>query len=198
MKFEQYIEERVNSEVKGRIYKLLFYLMIFVCIVLAFMNIYISQNERVILVPLNIPGTVTIRGSSADPEYIKSLVFYVNSLLLSYDHQNADRKFELAITLFSEETKDKYRKFLVSELENIRLGQLVSYTEPLDILVDSNKSLVVFSVKRRLWSKGLEVEKGDPPKWYYLKYKIDQGAFKIVDFSICQSVRCEQELGIRR
>lgn len=198
MKFEQYIESRVNSEVKGRIYKILFYFTFLICVLLLFLNIYISQNEKVVLVPLNIPGTVTIRGSNTDPEYIKSLIFYVNSLLLSYDYQNADRKFELAINLFSEEAREKYKKFLVNELENIKLGQIVSYTEPLDIYVDNGKSLAVFSVKRRLWSKGLEVEKGDPPKWFYLKYKIDRGAFKIIEFSICQSVRCEQELGIKK
>jgi len=198
MKFEQYIESRVNSEVKSRIYKILFYLMFFICVLLLFLNIYISQNEKVILVPLNIPGTVAIRGSNADPEYIKSLVFYVNSVLLSYDYQNADRKFELAIKLFSEETREKYKKILIDELENIKLGQIVSYTEPLDIYVDNEKHLVVFSVKRRLWSKGLEVEKGDSPKWFYLRYKIDQGAFKITEFSLCRSVKCEQELGIKK
>lgn len=194
MDFKVYLEERLNVNMKVKMYKFLTFVFIVFSVFLLVVLVYASRNEKVVLVPLNLPGPVEIRGNDADPEYVKSFTYYIAYLFLNYDYSNIRDKYETLLNFIDEAKREDYRKVMLKEVDNVLVGKLRSKFEVETIKVDKNNKLVVFGGKIDIWSENNHIVKGEP-RFYYFRYKISMGKFFVDEIRMCSKAECLEEVG---
>lgn len=193
MELNKYLDLVAETTSKMKFYRYLFRFMLAFCLLLIFLLVWSIRNEKLVLVPLNLPGPVTVRGNDADPDYLKSFVYYVSSLLLNYSSTSAAKQFDLFLQLVDPSSSVSLKKQLLEDLKNIQTGDMSSFFILSDVKVDSKNKIIVFSGTQTVWSSGHQISSSQT-RYYYLKYKIDQGTVRILDFKTCNSVDCKDIL----
>jgi len=180
MDLDIFLQKSANKVAENRLLKFaLICLVVFSCI--NYMATYNAiKSQKIILVPPSLSSKVTIIGEKASKEYVEYFVRYFVSLTLTYTPQDAQNRFDEALTLYDHSEFVKAKKKFYEIKDTISKTNATSIFSIQKIVNDENSHIMKVYGVRRMWVGDMSLS--PEAEVYFLKYNIVSGQFKILEF----------------
>ncbi len=181
VRLKDYIEERESLRSANRLLKFFVVIVGVAVIVNSLFVYYLTQKQKVLIVPPVMSDQMFIYASDASDEYIVNMSRFVSSLMLTYNPGTARIQFSHFLKFCHPSSVAKYKTSLYDLVERIEAGQVSSVFYPQQFKVDrQNKTVYIMGVLNQYTQDKQFITNEN--RTYVMVYQIENGFFSIKDF----------------
>jgi conjugal transfer pilus assembly protein TraE len=111
--------------------------LLILCLILSLLVIFLSDRERIILMPPSMDNTIWVANKSASPEYYSRMTLFLSELALNITADNINYQQELLLRYVDPSYYITLKPQLVSQSDRVKKEHITTAFFPVDIKVNS-------------------------------------------------------------
>ena len=181
MELKKYLEERENLRASNKLLKFFVVVIGTVVILNSLLTLYLTKEQKVVVVPPVYSDKLFIAGSDASDEYLYAMGNFITFLMLTYSPGTARTQFNHFLKFCSPEAFVKFKPFLYSLADKVETAHISSAFFPYKISVNRVEKVLEVSGHLDQWTDARQFITNEN-KRYRIKYRIQNGFFMVDDF----------------